>query len=214
MEKEFIYKHVDHTMLKQFATWDDIKKVAEESLKYHTASICIPPCYIKRVHEAYPEVNICTVIGFPNGYNTTEVKLLETKQALEDGANEIDMVINLTDVKNKDYDKVTKEIKTLKDACGNKVLKVIIETCFLTDVEKIEMCKSVTDAGADYIKTSTGFGTGGATREDIKLFKEHIGPNVKMKAAGGIKCRQDLEDFIELGCERLGSSSAVKYLSE
>lgn len=214
MEKEFIYSHVDHTMLKQYATWQDIKKVAEESLKYHTASICIPPCYIKRVHEEYPDVNICTVIGFPNGYNTTEVKLAETKQALAEGANEIDMVINIADVKNKDYKKVEDEIRTLKEACGNKVLKVIIETCLLTDDEKIEMCKAVTNAKADFIKTSTGFSTGGATVEDIRLFKKNIGPNVKMKAAGGIKSREDLETFINEGCERLGSSSAVKYLAD
>lgn len=214
MKKELIYSHVDHTLLKVVSTWEGIKKVAEESLEYKTASICIPPCFVKRVHEAYPEVNICTVIGFPNGYNTTEVKLAETIQALNEGASEIDMVINLTDVKDGNFDAVEDEISMLKRACGDKILKVIIETCYLTEDEKVELCKRVTSAKADYIKTSTGFGTGGATIEDIRLFKANIGPNVKMKAAGGIKSRDDMEAFINEGCERLGSSSAVKFLSE
>ena len=159
-----ILKHVDHTLLKPIATWEDIQKICDESIEYNTASICIPSCYISRINEKYGDkVNICTVVGFPLGYSTTEAKVLEAKQAIENGANEIDMVINISDVKNGDYDKVTAEIKALKEAVGDKILKVIIETCYLTEEEKIAMCKSVTDAGADYIKTSTGFGTGGAT---------------------------------------------------
>ena len=208
-----ILKHVDHTLLKPIATWEDIQKICDESIEYNTASICIPSCYISRINEKYGDkVNICTVVGFPLGYSTTEAKVLEAKQAIENGANEIDMVINISDVKNGDYDKVTAEIKALKEAVGDKILKFIIETCYLTEEEKIAMCKSVTDAGADYIKTSTGFGTGGATIEDIKLFKQHIGPNVKIKAAGGVKTVEDLEMFINEGCERIGTSSAVNML--
>lgn len=208
-----LLSHVDHTILKAVTTWDDITKICDESIEYQTASICIPPSYIKRIHETYgDQVNICTVIGFPLGYNTTDVKALETKKALEDGANEIDMVINLTDVKNGLFDKVTEEIRTLKNIVGDKVLKVIIETCYLTEEEKIAMCKAVTEAGADYIKTSTGFGTNGATIEDIKLFKEHIGPNVKIKAAGGVKSVADLEMFINEGCDRIGTSSAINLI--
>ena len=178
-----ILKHVDHTLLKPVATWEDIQKICDESIEYNTASICIPACYISRINEKYGDkVNICTVVGFPVGYSTTEAKVLEAKQAIENGANEVDMVINISDVKNGDYDKVTAEIKAIKEAVGDKILKVIIETCFLTEEEKIAMCKCVTDAKADYIKTSTGFGTAGATIEDIKLFKQHIGENVKIKA--------------------------------
>ena len=208
-----ILKHVDHTLLKPIATWEDIQKICDESIEYNTASICIPSCYISRINEKYGDkVNICTVVGFPLGYSTTEAKVLEAKQAIENGANEIDMVINISDVKNGDYDKVTAEIKALKEAVGDKILKVIIETCYLTEEEKIAMCKSVTDAGADYIKTSTGFGTGGATIEDIKLFKQHIGPNVKIKAAGGVKTVEDLEMFITEGCESIGTSSAINLI--
>ena len=208
-----ILKHVDHTLLKPIATWEDIQKICDESIEYNTASICIPSCYISRINEKYGDkVNICTVVGFPLGYSTTEAKVLEAKQAIENGANEIDMVINISDVKNGDYDKVTAEIKALKEAVGDKILKVIIETCYLTEEEKIAMCKSVTDAGADYIKTSTGFGTGGATIEDIKLFKQHIGPNVKIKAAGGVKTVEDLEMFITEGCERIGTNSAINLI--
>lgn len=204
---------VDHTQLKAFATWEDIKKLCEEAIAYHTASVCIPPCYIKRVHETYGEkINICTVVGFPLGYSVTKAKVAEVEQALEDGCNEIDMVINISDVKNGLYDKVEEEIRTLKQACGPHILKVIIETCYLTREEKIAMCKAVTNAGADYIKTSTGFGTDGATKEDIQLFKENIGPNVKMKAAGGVSTVEDLEMFIGLGCDRIGTSRAVGLL--
>lgn len=204
---------VDHTQLKAFATWEDIKKLCEEAIAYHTASVCIPPCYIKRVHETYGEkINICTVVGFPLGYSVTKAKVAEVEQALEDGCNEIDMVINISDVKNGLYDKVEEEIRTLKQACGPHILKVIIETCYLTREEKIAMCKAVTNAGADYIKTSTGFGTDGATKEDIQLFKENIGPKVKMKAAGGVSDVEDLEMFIGLGCDRIGTSRAVGLL--
>ena len=211
-EKE-IMRHVDHTQLKAFATWEDIKKLCDEAVEYQTASVCIPPCYIQRVKEAYGEqINICTVVGFPLGYSVTEAKVAETKKALEDGASEIDMVINISDVKNGDYAAVEKEIAALKEVVGDKILKVIIETCYLTEEEKIAMCKAVTAAGADYIKTSTGFGTAGATLSDIRLFKEHIGEHVKMKAAGGVKTVEDLEAFLQEGCDRIGTSSAVKLI--
>ena len=213
MDKREILSRVDHTQLKAFATWEDIQKLCDEAIEYQTASVCIPPCYIKRIHDTYGEkINICTVVGFPLGYSVTEAKVAEVVQALKDGCNEIDMVINISDVKNGDFDKVEKEIKTLKEACGNHILKVIIETCYLTEDEKIKMCKIVTGAGADFIKTSTGFGTGGATIEDIKLFKENIGEGVKIKAAGGISTLEDLEAFVELGCDRIGTSRAVGLL--
>ena len=213
MDKKEILKHIDHTLLKAVATWEDIKVLCDEAIKYETASVCVPACYISRIHETYGDkINICTVVGFPLGYSVTEAKVLETRKAIEDGANEIDMVINISDVKNGDLEKVTKEIAALKEACGDKILKVIIETCYLTEEEKIAMCKAVTEAGADYIKTSTGFGTAGATIEDIRLFKRQIGPNVKMKAAGGVKTIADLEMFINEGCDRIGTSSAVNML--
>ena len=208
-----ILKHIDHTQLKPFATWKDIEKLCEEAIQYQTASVCIPPAYIKRVHEKYGEkINICTVVGFPLGYSVTSAKVAEIDQALADGCNEIDMVVNISDVKNGDFDKVQEEIRILKNACRGHILKVIIETCFLTEEEKTAMCKAVTNAGADYIKTSTGFGTGGATIEDIRLFKKHIGPDVKMKAAGGVKTKEDLIRFLEEGCDRIGTSSAVSML--
>ncbi len=202
--------HVDHTQLNAVATWEDIQKICEEAITYKTASICIPSGYVKRVKETYAEqINICTVVGFPLGYSNTEAKVAETKKAIEDGASEIDMVINIGDVKNGCYEKVEEEIKTLKEACGERVLKVIIETCYLNQEEKVAMCKAVTAAGADYIKTSTGFGTGGATKEDVILMKENIGPNVKIKAAGGVSTLDDLKMFLELGCDRIGTSRAV-----
>ena len=208
-----ILKHIDHTQLKAFAKWEDIEKLCDEAVEYQTASVCIPPAYIKRVHDKYQDkINICTVVGLPLGYSVTSAKVAEVEQALKDGCNEIDMVVNISDVKNGDYDKVEEEIRTLKKACGNHILKVIIETCYLTEDEKIAMCKAVTNAGADYIKTSTGFGTGGATIEDIRLFKQHIGPDVKMKAAGGVKSKDDLIMFLEAGCDRIGTSSAVGLL--
>lgn len=207
-----ICKHIDHTLLKPTSTWNDILDICNTAIKYNTASVCIPPCFVKRVHDTFPELNICTVIGFPLGYNTKETKIFETLKAIDDGAKEIDMVINISDAKEGNFEKITEEIKSLKEACDKNILKVIIETCYLTDDEKKMLCKCVTDAKADYIKTSTGFGGAGATIEDIKLFKEYIGPNVKMKAAGGIKTREDIDAFLEQGADRLGSSSAIKIL--
>lgn len=213
MKTSEILSHVDHTILKAFTTWEDIQKLCDEAIEYQTASVCVPPNYIKRIHDTYGDkINICTVVGFPLGYSTTKAKLAEVEQAIEDGVEEVDMVINITDVKNGDFDKVTEEIRSLKRAVGDKILKVIIETCYLTKEEKIAMCKAVTEAGADYIKTSTGFGTAGATMEDILLFKEYIGPHVKMKAAGGVKSVEDMEAFLEAGCERIGTSSAISLI--
>ncbi|MDW2797450.1 deoxyribose-phosphate aldolase [Clostridium boliviensis] len=207
-------KYVDHTQLKAFATWEDIKELCKEAVEYKTATVCIPPCYISRAHKEFPTLAICTVVGFPLGYSVTESKVLETKKAIEDGAQEVDMVVNISDVKNRDYKKVEDEIAELKKAVGDKVLKVIIEACYLTEEEKIAMCKAVTEAGADYIKTSTGFGTGGATLEDIELFKKYIGPDVKIKAAGGVRTLEDLRAFIEAGCDRVGASAAVKLAAQ
>lgn len=212
MKKEEILGYIDHTLLKAYSTWDDIKILCEEAVEYNTASVCIPQSYISRVRSEFVDLNICTVVGFPLGYNSTESKLKEIETSLRDGANEIDMVVNISDVKNSDYKKVEDEIRILKNYLGDKILKVIIETCYLTEDEKIEMCKAVTNAGADYIKTSTGFGTDGAKVEDIKLFKKHIGENVKIKAAGGVKTVDDLVEFINLGCDRIGTSSAIKML--
>ena len=210
MQTNEILKHVDHTLLLQGATWEEIRQICDDGVKYQTASVCIPPSYIKQASEyVQGKVAICTVIGFPNGYMTTATKAFETKDALENGADEIDMVINIGWLKDKKYDAIENEIRTLKEVCGEKVLKVIIETCLLTDEEKIKMCEIVTRAGADYIKTSTGFGTGGATKEDVELFKKYIGPKVKIKAAGGVSSMEDLEMFLELGCDRIGTSRAV-----
>lgn len=215
METKEIMAHIDHTQLKAVSTEADIDALCEEALKYGTASVCIPPAYVKYAREKFgSSLNICTVIGFPLGYNTSAVKAFETEQAINDGADEVDMVINLGDVKNGYFDRITAEIALLKKAAGDKILKVIIETCYLTEEEKIALCRCVTDGGADYIKTSTGFGTAGARLEDIQLFKKHIGENVKMKAAGGVKDRADLEMFLSEGCERIGTSSAVKILTE
>ena len=207
-----ILSKVDHTLLKPDATWDAIKVLCDEAVAYKAASVCIPPNYVKRVADEYPDLVICTVVGFPLGYQTTEVKLAETRKALAEGATEIDMVIDVTDVKNGDYRKVTEEIRALKKACGIYVLKVIVEACYLTEAEKIAMCKAVTEAGADYIKTSTGFGTGGTTIKDVALFKEHIGAKVKIKAAGGIRTVEDMVAYLELGCSRIGASAAVGLL--
>ena len=210
MTIEEMLHHVDHTQLKAFVTWEDIQKLCQEALEFHTASVCVPPAYIKRIHDTYgAQINICTVVGFPLGYSVTEAKVAEVEQALADGCSEIEMVVNIGDVKNGLFDKVEQEIRTLKKVCGDHILKVIIETCYLTEEEKIAMCHAVTNAGADYIKTSTGFGTGGATREDVELFKKHIGPKVKIKAAGGVSTLEDLEIFINLGCDRIGTSRAV-----
>lgn len=213
MDKNEVLKHVDHTLLLQPSTWEEIKQICDDAIKYQTASVCIPPCYVKQAHEYMGDkMAVCTVIGFPNGNMTTAVKEFETKDAIANGASEIDMVINIGWVKDKKYDLVEEEIRTLKAACGEKILKVIIETCLLTDEEKIKMCQTVTNAGADYIKTSTGFSTGGATFEDVELFAKHVGPNVKIKAAGGISSMADAEKFLALGADRLGTSRIVKII--
>ena len=209
-----ILSRVDHTLLKQNATFDDIKALIDEAIANGTASVCIPPSFVQRAKEyAGDRMAICTVIGFPNGYNTTAIKAIETADAIENGADEIDMVINIGDLKEKNYDAILKEIRVLKKACGDKILKVIIETCLLTDEEKIKMCEIVSESGADYIKTSTGFSTGGATAADIALFAKHV-KGIKIKAAGGIKSVADAEEFMSLGADRLGTSSLIKYLKE
>ncbi len=208
-----IMSHVDHTLLLQGATWKEIKAICDDGVAFGTASVCIPPSFVKRAADYLDgKLSVCTVIGFPNGYNTTAAKCAEAKCAIDEGADELDMVINIGDLKAGDYDKIEAEIKALKAICGDKILKVIIETCLLTDDEKIEMCHVVTRAGADYIKTSTGFSTAGATFDDIKLFSENIGENVKMKAAGGIKSFDDAKKFLELGADRLGTSRLVTIL--
>lgn len=213
MTKEEILMRIDHTNLKAYASWDDIKKLCDEAVQYKMASVCVPAAYVKRIHKEYGDsLDICTVIGFPLGYSVTKAKVLEATSAIEDGATEIDMVINVSDVKNKDYDKVLDEIVELRKATKGYILKVIIETCYLTEEEKIKMCEIVTKAGADYIKTSTGFATMGATLEDILLFKKHIGSEVKIKAAGGIRTKEDMELFIENGCDRIGSSAAMSIV--
>lgn len=214
MDKKKILSTVDHTLLSQTSTWEEIKSICDDGIKYETASVCIPPSYIKQAKEYVEEkLALCTVIGFPNGYMTKAVKVFETKDALANGADEIDMVINLGWVKDKKFDLIEDEIKAIKEACGSKILKVIIETCFLTEEEKIKMCEVVTKAGADFIKTSTGFGTGGATKEDLELFAKHIGPNVKIKAAGGVRDLETAETFINIGASRLGTSSIVKIIN-
>ena len=211
MEIKEIMRHVDHTLLSQTATWEDIKRICDEAMEYHTASVCIPPSYVKQAKEyVRTKMAVCTVIGFPNGYMTTKAKEFETRDALENGADEIDMVINIGWVKDGLYDQAEEEIRRLKAVCGDKILKVIIETCLLTEEEKIRMCQVVPAAGADYIKTSTGFSKAGATFADIELFAAHIGKNVKMKAAGGISTMDDAEQFLKLGADRLGTSRMVK----
>ena len=212
--KEMV-KHVDHTLLLQPSTWEEMKQICDDAVTYGTASVCIPPSYVKQAADYLQgKVPVCTVIGFPNGYMTTAVKEFETKDAIANGAAEIDMVINIGWLKDKKYDLLEEEIRTLKAACGDKILKVIIETCLLTDEEKIKMCEIVTKAGADYIKTSTGFSTAGATFEDVKLFAEHVGANVKIKAAGGISSLEDAEKFLALGADRLGTSRIIKLLKK
>ena len=220
MDRQTILSKVDHTLLAQGATWEQIKGICDDGVKYGTASVCIPASYVKQAKDyitsEYPDKNltVCTVIGFPNGYSTTAVKVFETEDAIRNGADEIDMVINIGWVKDGLYDKVEEEIKALKAACGDKILKVIIETCLLTDEEKVEMCKAVTASGADYIKTSTGFAGGGATFEDVELFAKNIGNGLKIKAAGGISSFDDAEKFIELGASRLGTSRLVKIMKQ
>ncbi len=213
MDREKILSTADHTLLLQTATWEEIKEICDDGMKYHTASVCIPPCYVRDAKKyVKDQLKICTVIGFPNGNMTTAVKVFETEDAILNGADEIDMVINIGALKAKDYEYVQGEIEQIKEVCGGRILKVIIETCLLTEEEKIKMCEIVTNAGADYIKTSTGFSTSGATFEDVTLFAKHVGQDVKIKAAGGISSLEDGEKFIELGASRLGTSKIVKII--
>ena len=211
MERNEIYRRVDHTLLAQTATWEEIRGICDDALAYETASVCIPPSYVGRAKEYLGDrMAVCTVIGFPNGYNTTAVKVFETEDAVAHGADEIDMVINIGWLKDREYDRLRDEIRQVKAACAGRILKVIIETCLLSEEEKVRMCGIVTEAGADFIKTSTGFSTAGATFDDIRLFAEHVGEGVRMKAAGGIKSFGDAEEFIRLGADRLGTSRIVK----
>ena len=215
MTTEEILRKVDHTLLAQKATWEEIRGILDDAMKYHTASACIPPSYVKRAAEyVNGRLPICTVIGFPNGYITTATKVFETKDAVADGASEIDMVLNIGFLKDRRYDEIEAEIRAVHEACSGRILKVIIETCLLTDEEKIKMCELVTKAGAEFIKTSTGFSKAGATFADVKLMKEHVGPGVKVKAAGGISSFDDAEKFIELGADRLGTSRLVKIIKQ
>ena len=211
MDVKDILARCDHTLLKQEATWAQIKEVCDDGLKFGCASVCIPAGYVKQCADYVGNrIKICTVIGFPNGYSTTEVKVFETEDAIRSGADEIDMVINIGWAKDGRWDALLEEIKAVKASCGGRILKVIVEACLLTEAEKIKLCEIVTASGAEYIKTSTGFSTGGATREDVALFRKHVGPDVKIKAAGGIRTMQDAEDFIALGADRLGTSAIVK----
>ena len=212
MKKEEIFSHIDHTLLKADAPWSDIRRLCREALEYGAASVCVPPCYVSRVRSEFPELTIATVIGFPLGYSSTAVKVFETAEALGDGADEIDMVINLTDVKNRAFLRIRCEIAEIKRVCGDNVLKVIVETCYLTQSEKERLCQAVAEAGADYIKTSTGFGSAGAQLADIRLFRNNLPDNVKIKAAGGIRDRKTMEDMLRAGADRLGCSSGVKAL--
>lgn len=215
MDRQEILQKVDHTLLAQTATWEEIKEICDDAIKYKTASVCIPPSYVRQAKEyVQDEMAVCTVIGFPNGYNTTAVKKAETEDALKNGADEIDMVINIGWVKDKKFAQIEEEIRTLKKVCGTKILKVIIETCLLTQEEKIRLCEIVTASGADYIKTSTVFSTAGATPEDIALFAKHVGKDIKIKAAGGISSFEDAEEFVRLGADRLGTSRLVKIRKE
>lgn len=213
MELAKIVGTVDHTLLKQVATWEQIKELCDDAMHYQTASVCIPAAYVKQAKEYVGgAMRVCTVIGFPNGYSTTAVKVFETQDAVQNGADEIDMVINIGWVKDGLYDQVTEEIKRIKQACGGRILKVIVETCLLTEEEKIRMCEVVTRSGADFIKTSTGFSTGGATFDDVALFAKHVGPGIRIKAAGGIASMEDAERFLSLGASRLGTSRIIQIL--
>ncbi|MCR5309872.1 MAG: deoxyribose-phosphate aldolase [Lachnospiraceae bacterium] len=208
MTDKEILSHVDYTLLKPTATWEDIKKLCDGAVRYKTASVCVPPCYVSRIKKEYGDsLNICTVIGFPLGYSVTESKVTEAETAVKEGASEIDMVVNVNFVKNGEFDLVTREIEAIKKACSDRILKVIIETCYLTEEEKIRLCQCVTDAKADYIKTSTGFGTQGATFEDVKLFAANIGKDVKIKAAGGVRTKEAMEEYLKLGADRIGASN-------
>lgn len=214
MDNSAIFAHVDHTLLRATATWKEVEELCRQAVLHKTASVCVLPSYVERVRQAFGDIVICTVVGFPLGANTTQVKGAEILTADKHGADEFDVVVNLGDAKNGNFAEIADEIGFFRKLCGGKILKVIVETCYLTTDEKIAMCKAVTHGGADYIKTSTGFGDGGATMDDVLLFKEHLGPGVKIKASGGIKSRDDMVAFIQAGCERLGTSSAVKILTE
>ncbi len=215
MYNDTIFAHVDHTLLKPTATTEEIFKLCMESIQYGTASVCIPPRYVRDAKDTFgDELTVCTVIGFPLGYQTTDMKIAEAVEAIENGADEIDMVISLGDVKEKRFEDITDEIAGVKNACNGKILKVIVETCYLTEAEKKAVCRCVSEAGADYIKTSTGFGTGGATLEDVALFRANVDFGIKIKAAGGIRTREDMEAYLKAGCDRIGSSNAVAALTE
>lgn len=211
MDKKTVFAHVDHTLLKPTATWAQIQALCDEAIAYGMATVCVPACYVKPIADAYGnKLKVCTVVGFPLGYSTAAAKAFEAREAVQNGAAEVDMVINIGDAKAGLFDKITEEIKQIKAAVGEKVLKVIVETCYLTDDEKAALCRCVTDAGADFIKTSTGFGTAGATLADVELFKQHVGPGVRIKAAGGIRTAQDMEAYLAAGCARIGASAAIQ----
>lgn len=211
MDKKTVFAHVDHTLLKPTATWAQIQALCDEAIAYGMATVCVPACYVKPIADAYGDkLKVCTVVGFPLGYSTAAAKAFEAREAVQNGAAEVDMVINIGDAKAGLFDKITEEIKQIKAAVGEKVLKVIVETCYLTDDEKAALCRCVTDAGADFIKTSTGFGTAGATLADVQLFKQHVGPGVRIKAAGGIRTAQDMEAYLAAGCARIGASAAIQ----
>ncbi len=215
MNREELLRKADHTLLKQTAVWEDIKTLCDDAIRFHTASVCVPPCFVAPVKEYVGDrMRVCTVIGFPNGYNTTAVKVFETEEAIRQGADEVDMVINIGLLRAGKDDAVLDEIRALREASKGHILKVIVETCLLTQEEKVRVCKLVTEAGADYIKTSTGFSTGGATPEDIELFAANVGPNVKIKASGGITSFEDAETLVRLGADRLGTSRLVKIAKE
>lgn len=211
MDKKTVFAHVDHTLLKPTATWAQIQALCEEAIAYGMATVCVPACYVKPIADAYGDkLKVCTVVGFPLGYSTVAAKAFEAQEAVQNGAAEVDMVINIGDAKAGLFNKITGEIRQIKAAVGEKVLKVIVETCYLTDDEKAALCRCVTDAGADFIKTSTGFGTAGATLADVQLFKQHVGPGVRIKAAGGIRTAEDMEAYLAAGCARIGASAAIQ----
>ena len=215
MDISELLTHVDHTLLSPTATWEDIRQTVDDGIRYRTASVCIPPSYVAQAAQyAGLRVPICTVIGFPNGYATTAVKVFEASDVIANGADEVDMVVDLGWVKDRRWDDILREIRLVKDACGEKILKVIVETCLLTEAEKIELCKLVSDSGADFIKTSTGFSSAGATKEDVALFKQYAAPHLKIKAAGGIATLADAQDFLSLGADRLGTSRVVRLVKE
>lgn len=212
MTNDFIFSHVDHTLLKAAATWQDIRKLCEEAEQYHMASVCVPSSFVKKIRQHFPSLTICTVVGFPLGNGSTAAKVAETASAIADGADEIDMVIHIGALKEGNLSYVTDEIRQVKEAAGSHILKVIVETCYLTEEEKIAACRAVTEGGGDFIKTSTGFGSAGASLSDVKLFKKYVGPKVKIKSAGGIHSKKEMEDFLQAGASRIGASGAIPAL--